>query len=131
MVVYRRYAVFGLVLLADVLAQATTSALKAAIDRDRPPARWGQPEPLVDTPHTHSFPSGHAASSFACATVLAAAFPRLRVPLFVLAALIAWSRVYIGVHFPLDVLAGALIGVGIGLAVPRALPVAGRVVRRR
>ena len=63
------------------------------------------PAPLVELPSTYSFPSGHATVSFACATVLALAVPRLRVPLFALAALISFSRVYVGVHYPFDVLA--------------------------
>jgi undecaprenyl-diphosphatase len=57
-----------------------------------------------------SFPSGHATTAFACATMLAAFAPRLRVPLFALAALIALSRLYNGDHYPLDVLAGAALG---------------------
>jgi membrane-associated phospholipid phosphatase len=65
--------------------------------------------------------------------VLAAFLPRLRVPLFLLAAAVAWSRVYVGVHYPLDVLAGAVLGVAIGLAVVRFLPrlAAGRPRSRR
>jgi membrane-associated phospholipid phosphatase len=76
----------------------------------------------VSRPHSHSFPSGHATTSFACATVLALMIPGLALPVFVLAAAVAWSRVYVGVHFPLDVLAGAVLGVAIGLSVARALP---------
>ena len=68
------------------------------------------------TPHTGSFPSGHAATAFACATVIAWASPRLAVPAFVLAALVAWSRVYVGVHWPLDVLGGAALGVLVATA---------------
>jgi membrane-associated phospholipid phosphatase len=55
--------------------------------------------------------------AFACATAIALAVPRLRWAVFALAALIAFSRVYVGVHYPLDVLAGAILGVGLGLAV--------------
>ena len=99
-----------------LIAESVSGALKAWIDRDRPPLVDPDPEPLVRLPVTDSFPSGHATVSFACATVLALAVPRLRVPLFVLAALIAFSRVYVGVHYPLDVLAGALLGVGLAIA---------------
>ena len=65
---------------------------------------------------TYSFPSGHATVSFACATTLALAVPRLTWPLFTLATLISFSRVYVGVHYPLDVLAGAALGVAIAIA---------------
>jgi undecaprenyl-diphosphatase len=67
-------------------------------------------------PATYSFPSGHAMVSFACATVLALAVPRLRWQLYALATLISFSRVYVGVHYPLDVLAGAVLGVAIAIA---------------
>lgn len=65
---------------------------------------------LVAPPHSFSFPSGHAASAFACSLVLARKIPALGRPALILAAVIAFSRVYVGVHYPLDVLAGALLG---------------------
>ncbi len=68
----------------------------------------------MQVPHSGAFPSGHAASAFACATVIGWTSPRLRIPVIVLAAAIAWSRVYVGVHWPLDVLGGALLGVLMG-----------------
>jgi undecaprenyl-diphosphatase len=74
------------------------------------------PKPLLDVPTTSSFPSGHAATSFACAYVLARAAPRFAILFYVLAALIAFSRSYVGVHYPLDVIAGALIGLGVARA---------------
>jgi undecaprenyl-diphosphatase len=77
------------------------------------------PEPLLEAPSTYSFPSGRATVSFACATVLALAVPRLTWPLFLLAALISFSRVYVGVHYPFDVLAGAVLGVAIAIALRR------------
>jgi undecaprenyl-diphosphatase len=55
--------------------------------------------------------------------------PGLALPLLLLAAAVAWSRVHVGVHFPLDVLGGAVLGSGIGLLVARALP--RRVTARR
>jgi undecaprenyl-diphosphatase len=101
---------------AILIAESVSAVLKGWIDRDRPPLQNPDPEPLVQLPVTHSFPSGHATVAFACATVLALAVPRLRVPFFALAALIAFSRVYVGVHYPFDVLAGAVLGVGLATA---------------
>ncbi|HVM70030.1 MAG TPA: phosphatase PAP2 family protein [Gaiellaceae bacterium] len=103
-----------------LLAEALQGSLKVLFQRDRPPVANPEPGPLVALPHTYSFPSGHALVAFASATVLAAAVPRLRLPLFAVAALVAWSRVYVGVHYPGDVLAGALLGVALGLGVEAA-----------
>ena len=102
--------------VAILLAESVSGALKLAVERDRPPLARPVPEPLLESPSTYSFPSGHATVSFACATVLALAVPRLRWPLYALATLIAFSRVYVGVHFPFDVLAGAVLGVLLAIA---------------
>jgi undecaprenyl-diphosphatase len=61
-------------------------------------------------------PSGHASTSFAGAVVLTALVRRAAPALFVLALLVAVSRVYVGVHYPLDVVAGAALGAAVGLA---------------
>jgi undecaprenyl-diphosphatase len=90
--------------------------LKTAFDRERPPARYPEPDPLVPVPNDASFPSGHAATSFAAATILAFAFPRLALPLLVLALAVGFSRIYVGVHYPLDIAGGALIGVVVAIA---------------
>ena len=107
---YRRWGVFALTLIAVALADWSAMGLKALIDRPRPPLRYAEPKTLVPVPHDASFPSGHAATSFAAATMLAFAFPRLAPFLYVLAAAVAFSRVYVGVHYPLDVIGGALLG---------------------
>jgi membrane-associated phospholipid phosphatase len=65
----------------------------------------------VRMPISHSFPSGHSASAFAFASGVAATQPTTAVPLRGLAALVSYSRVHTGVHYPGDVLAGALLGV--------------------
>jgi len=122
---YRRSRLFAFTLVADAIALLVSSGLQAAIPRARPHVHA-----LVPRPHTHSFPSGHATTSFACAVVLAGALPRFRIPLLVLAAAVAWSRVYVGVHYPLDVLAGAALGAAIGYGVLRGLPLLAAARRR-
>jgi undecaprenyl-diphosphatase len=97
-----------------VVANLLSYGLRDAIGRRRPPLVYPEPKALVHVPHSGSFPSGHATVAFACATVLAWCVPRLAFPAFVLAGAIAWSRVYVGVHWPLDVLGGAIIGLAVG-----------------
>jgi undecaprenyl-diphosphatase len=118
----RRPVVFVAVLATAALSGLATQLLKQAVDRERP----GVPT-LLRQPETPSFPSGHAWSSFACATVLAGFVPAWRVPLYALAVAIAWSRVYVGAHYPLDLLAGAVLGTASGLAVLAVV----RALRRR
>ena len=113
---YRRWGVFALTVIAVVLADWSATGLKALFDRPRPPLRYAEPKTLVHLPHDASFPSGHAATSFAAATMLAIAFPRFAPFLYVLAAAVAFSRVYVGVHYPLDVLGGALLGALVAIA---------------
>jgi undecaprenyl-diphosphatase len=115
-VLWRRPWLFVAVLAADAAADAISLGLRDWIDRRRPPLVYPEPKPLVGVPHSGSFPSGHAATAFACATVIAWAAPRLAVPAFVLAVAISWSRVYVGVHWPLDVLGGAVLGVLVATA---------------
>jgi undecaprenyl-diphosphatase len=62
--------------------------------------------------YERSFPSGHAQAAFGTATYVSLVYPRLAVPAAVVAVLIGVSRIYLGVHFPIDVLAGALLGIG-------------------
>jgi len=112
----------AVVLLADLAA----SGLKSATDRRRPEDALDGIDVLVTTPSTSAFPSGHAATSFAAAVVLALALPALAPAFFVLAGAVSFSRLYVGVHFPLDVIAGAVLGV----AVATALLLLARALRR-
>lgn len=72
---------------------------------------------IVRAPSSHSFPSAHAAMSAAAAVVLTGLLPALGVVLVPLAVLMASSRVYLAVHYPSDVLAGALLGTAVGFGV--------------
>ena len=69
---------------------------------------------LVKRPHGHSFPSGHTASAFAAAFALWLQNRKLGVPALVLAAFIAFTRLYLYVHFPTDVLGGLALGLALG-----------------
>jgi membrane-associated phospholipid phosphatase len=96
---------------ADLLALA----IKAGVERPRPSMTVPQADPLIGA-GGWSFPSGHATTAFAGAVALTYLWRR-GAPLFLLlAAAIAFSRVYVGVHYPGDVLAGAALGSLIGLA---------------
>ncbi|MFE3498636.1 phosphatase PAP2 family protein [Kitasatospora sp. NPDC059160] len=79
----------------------------------------------VPMPASASFPSGHTASAFALATAVGTLLPATAAPLGLLAAAVGYSRVHTGVHYPGDVLAGALLGstcAGIVLAAGRRTP---------
>lgn len=114
-VLWRRPSIVLWVAVADLTADLISYGMREGIGRPRPPLVHPSPQPLVATPHTGSFPSGHTTIAFACATVLVGIAPRLAAPCFVLAAAIGFSRIYVGVHYPLDVIGGAALGVLIGL----------------
>ena len=102
------------------LGALLATGLKEVVDRTRPPLADTDVTALVNVPGSPSFPSGHAATAFAAATAVAVLHPRLRIPALAIATLVALSRVYLGVHYWLDVAAGAAVGVAIGLAVALA-----------
>jgi undecaprenyl-diphosphatase len=114
---WRRPVVFLSVLAAVVAADLTALGLRRLVDRPRPFLRYPLPEPLGHVPGDPSFPSGHTAIAFAAATVLTYFRPRLASAFFLLAVAIGFSRVYVGVHYPLDVLGGAVLGLGLGALV--------------
>jgi undecaprenyl-diphosphatase len=114
----RRFA--GLLIAAILVQAMLVKGLKDLFGRVRPWIALGLPAPIM-TPHDPSFPSGHAAGCFCVAAFFAVGLPaawpdrpvqaRVVVALAALVALlIALSRVYLGAHFPGDVLAGALLG---------------------
>lgn len=102
------------VLLSLALGALVTNVfLKNAVARMRPYDYTAQILALLPPQHDFSFPSGHTCASFAAALACFWLLPRrYGVCALILAALIAFSRLYLGVHFPTDVLAGGLIGAG-------------------
>ncbi len=118
----RRAAVRGLLSLAFASSVANVPA-KLSIRRDRPPLQ-GVPvvRQLRRQPTTTSFPSGHAASAAAFATGVAMESPVTGAAVGALAGAVAYSRIYVGVHYPADVLAGVVIGVGCALLTAKRWP---------
>ncbi|HEX2392118.1 MAG TPA: phosphatase PAP2 family protein [Solirubrobacterales bacterium] len=101
-------------LLSLGIASGFANLLAKPLTTRRRPARQEAEELArrhVQMPRSSSFPSGHSASAFAFATAAGAAQPSLSASLRILAMLVGYSRVHTGVHYPADVLAGALIGV--------------------
>jgi undecaprenyl-diphosphatase len=126
----RRAALVGTAALA-IDSAAVNIAAKMSVRRGRPDrAAAGVPEARrIEMPSSTSFPSGHAASGFAFAEAVAETMPALAGPLRMLAAVVAYSRVHTGVHYPGDVIAGSLIGSSIGESV--GLVARGIELRRR
>lgn len=111
---WKRSAILGVVgLILSVFAPQ----IKIIVPRWRPPSMLPYDIVLLVHPlYGGSFPSGHTMSSFAIATVLAMRHRWTAPPAFALAAIIGLSRISVGVHWPLDVLGGAIIGVALGTA---------------
>ena len=123
---------------SEILAYSIGYILKEGVRRDRPY------ETLTDVHTNHldsadpySFPSGHTTGAFALATLLTLRYPKpeVYIPAFVWAGLIGYGRIYFGLHYPSDVLAGALIGAASSYLVYRCqgkiLPIVYKIIGRK
>lgn len=108
-----RYRRVGLVMFLTLAlcALITNLILKPLVARPRPCHVSPEVPLLIPCPMDYSFPSGHTVSSFAAAVIILCVNPIFGIFAFFLAALIAFSRLYLFVHYPSDVLAGTLFGI--------------------
>ena len=119
----RVYRAGGWALLAFLVSGAIANIIKVVVHRPRPWVELPPPESWSGYLHTselQSFPSGDSTTTFAIATVLGLMFPRLRVPLLIVAVIVAIARVLVGSHYPSDVCAGAMLGLAVGRLVARS-----------
>jgi membrane-associated phospholipid phosphatase len=93
-----------------VTSVATDVVAKLVFSRRRPEAASVPKDRVARRPTSSSFPSGHTASAFAFATAFEREYPLLGLPISALAAAVGYTRVHTGVHYPSDVIAGAVIG---------------------
>lgn len=97
---------------ALAISQGITYPMKSIIKRERPYNVIEDLNTFGFIMKDYSFPSGHSSASFTLATVMALNYPGLGLIAIIMAGLVAISRMYIGVHYPTDVLAGIIIGIG-------------------
>lgn len=110
-----KLAVIGIILLIIITDQTGYKLLKELFERARPCNSL--PDVLIPIGCTgsYSFPSNHAINNFAAATFFARLFPGYRIVLYITAFLVTLSRVYLGLHYPSDIIAGAAVGILFGI----------------
>jgi undecaprenyl-diphosphatase len=111
----RRTAIEGMVAIG-VNSFVVNVPFKSAVRRKRPTDEVPEERRLAK-PESYSFPSGHTASAAAFSGVVGRAYPKLSPPISALAAMVGFSRVYTGVHYPGDVLGGWIVGRGVAFSV--------------
>ena len=114
----RSRGVIGLLTLVLTLAisdQLSAKVLKPIFHRERPSVALADTQPLFGVRRSYAFPSVHATNFTAAVPVVATVFPSALIPVATVAALVSVSRIYVGDHWPSDVLGGAVLGLLIGL----------------
>ena len=100
-----------------MISQTITYGLKTLLSRERPYNILKNLNTFGITLKDYSFPSGHTSASFSIATTIAFNIPKLSILVFAIALTIGISRIYLGVHYPTDVAAGIILGIGSALIV--------------
>ena len=114
LLVYKKTRPTGIAALLSITVGflLTNVLLKNIVARPRPFDAYTEIIPLITKPTDFSFPSGHTCASFACALILFRMLPKkFGIPAVILAGMVTFSRLYLGVHYPGDVLGGFLVAV--------------------
>lgn len=101
-------------LLSTIISQVI---IKSIVKRKRPCQTYSNIKMLIAIPSDYSFPSGHTASSFACATAICFFFPKTGILFILFAFLISFSRLFLFVHYLSDVIFGIILGILVGILV--------------
>ena len=109
-----KIAVLGIIVLITVTDQTGYKLLKEFFERARPCNALSNVLTPLGCTGSFSFPSNHALNNFAAAAFFSKLFPKYKIVLFVSASLVAISRVYLGLHYPSDIIAGAALGMIFG-----------------
>ncbi len=112
-----RRGAIGVVVLALTIAagdQLSSHVLKPIFRRSRPSVALFDTKPLFGVRSSYSFPSTHATNFFAAAPVVSAVFPGVTIFAYVYAGAVSFSRIYVGDHYPFDVLGGTVLGLLLG-----------------
>jgi undecaprenyl-diphosphatase len=109
----KKYRDVGIMIIASFILTSIIGEgiLKNLVQRLRPFIDIPTINLLISKPTSYSFPSGHTASSFAVAGIIFSTLKKFRIPAIILASLIAFSRMYLLVHYPSDILGGILLGI--------------------
>lgn len=99
------------ILVTLIISQSIVYSLKMILSRERPYKIIEHLNTFGIEMKNYSFPSGHTSASFSIATIVSLNYSELAVYIFILAAVVSISRIYLGVHYPTDVLAGIILGV--------------------
>ena len=112
---YRKIGLFSIVSLI-ICALLVNVILKPLIHRPRPFSELADIVLLIKAPKDYSFPSGHTAASFVMVYIFFRHIKKYFIPVLITGILIAFSRMYLSVHFPSDIIAGIIIGIFSGYA---------------
>lgn len=119
MLFFKKYRLCGIATLGSLLTGVLVGnvLLKHLVMRDRPCWINETVDMLIAVPHDYSFPSGHTTACFTAATVIFLHDKRLGIPAYIIAVAVAFSRMYLYVHFPTDIIAGMILGIGIAIGI--------------